>query len=298
MKPVLDWGVEVILWLQQFSPGLDAPFRALTFLGEETFLMPLVFLLYWSVDRRTGARLALAFLLSAHVNSVAKTLAGQPRPFDYDLRVRQFAPATGGGLPSGHTQNAVVVWGYLASRLRRPWAWGTAGLLAVLVPLSRLYLGVHFPTDLVGGYLLGGVLLALFLWGEPAAEAWLARRGVAWQLAAAMAPLLLLALPTQGGETYGSAAAAALVGGGVGVVLERRWVGFDSSGDWPRRALRLVLGLALVGLLRWGLPRAFAGLQPEPLFRAIPFLILGFVGAFLVPWAFVKLQLAGRQPPG
>jgi len=69
---------------------------------------------------------------------------------------------SGGGLPSGHTQGAVVVWGYLVSQFRRRTLWILAGFLMIGIPLSRLYLGVHFPTDLLGGYILGALCLTIY----------------------------------------------------------------------------------------------------------------------------------------
>jgi hypothetical protein len=68
-----------------------------------------------------------------------------------------------------------VVWGYLASSFRRPWLWVAAGLLLIFIPLSRIYLGVHFPTDLLGGYVLGAILPALPP-RQPLVEGWLKMR--------------------------------------------------------------------------------------------------------------------------
>ena len=178
MKPVLGWGIEVVLWFQQFSPALDLPFKSLTFLGNLEFFLICMPLIYWCLDRRLGARLLILFLISAYINSVAKVIADQPRPFQYDSRVKALVPASGGGLPSGHTQSAVVVWGYLALQVRRPMLWILAGFLMIAIPVSRLYLGVHFPTDLLGGYILGILLLVLYLQFVLKVEAWLIQKGL------------------------------------------------------------------------------------------------------------------------
>jgi len=84
------------------------------------------------------------FFFSAYVNSAAKVFASQPRPFQYDSRVKQIVSTGGGGFPSGHTQGTLVFWGYLALRFRHPFLWVIAGLLIILIPLSRLYLGGSF----------------------------------------------------------------------------------------------------------------------------------------------------------
>jgi len=65
MQPLLDWGIELILWLQQFRPALDLPFRALTFISDELSFLLFLPLVYWCLDRRTGERVTLLFLVSA-----------------------------------------------------------------------------------------------------------------------------------------------------------------------------------------------------------------------------------------
>jgi len=290
MEGILDWGVNIVLCLQQFSPALDLPFKVLTFMGEEEFFLLLLPILYWCLDRRTGARLTVLFLFSAYVNAVAKVLANQPRPFQYDSRVRSLWDATGGGLPSGHTQSAVVVWGYLASRFRRTWLWVIAGLLIVLIPVSRVYLGVHFPTDLLGGYLIGAALLFLYVWLEPEVETWLEEKGLVWQLGAALAlpALLILLFPTKDGVTSG----ATLMGMGAGFTLERKWIGFGSGGVWWKRVLRFLLGGAVLLGLWMGLRAVFSGAEPALIFRFIRYGLVGLWGGLGAPWAFARLRLA------
>lgn len=292
MQNILDWGIEVVLWFQRFSPELDLPFKALTHMGAKFFFMLLLPFIYWCVDRRTGARLTILFLLSAHLNAVAKWWAAQPRPFQYDTRVLKLIEARGGGLPSGHTQSAVVVWGYLASQFPRPWLLLMSLLLMLLIPLSRIYLGVHFPTDLLGGYLLGTALLVLYLRLAPGLESWFKKRGLTLQLAVAFTAPVLMILLFPKIESHGVTAAGTLLGMGVGFALERRWVRFHSGGAWWRRLLRFLLGEG-VFLALWLLLRsALYGFEPEIVLRFLRYGLLGLWGGLGAPWAFVKLRLA------
>ena len=291
MEGLLEWGIGIIQWWQRFSPALDLPFRAFTFMGEEEFFLILIPLVYWCLDRRTGARLTVLFLVSSYLNAVAKMIGGQPRPADFAPdRVVALWDAGGYGLPSGHTQGAVVIWGYLASQFRRTWLWVVAALLMVLIPLSRVYLGVHFPTDLLGGYVLGALLLLLYLWLEPGVEQRLASMRLGWQLVlASVGPLLLaLVFPTEDGITT----SATLMGMGVGFILERRWVGFSSGGQWWRCVLRFLLGAVGLLALWMGLRIAFSGLEPALLLRFVRYGLVGLWGALGAPWVFVKLRLA------
>lgn len=295
MESVLDWGVRVILWFQQASPTLDTPFKMLTSMGNQAFYMVFFPLLYWCIDRRIGARLIILFLFSSCLNAVAKELAAQPRPFEYDPLVQRLWQAGGGGFPSGHTQSAVVIWGYMASQFRRPWLWGLAGLLILLIPLSRVYLGVHFPTDLLGGYLLGAALLALYLRFEPRIEAWLVERGISLQLATALAlPSLILLLSPKLGA-YQVRTAATLMGMGVGFIFEGRWVRFDSGGVWWKRALRLLSGMAVMLVFYKGLDLFASGAGHEQAFRFVRYLLLGLGGALAAPWLFVSAGLADTR---
>ena len=290
MELIMDWGVNVVLWFQQFSPALDLPFAVFTFLGDEEFFLLLLPFVYWCLDRRTGARLTVLFLMSMLVNYVAKAIGAQPRPFQYDPRVLMIRDASGYGLPSGHTQSAVVVWGYLGSQFRKKWLWVVVALLVVLIPLSRVYLGVHFPHDLLGGYVLGAVSLALFLWLDPRVEGGMSQQGLAWQLGLmALVPALTIALsPSEDSVTQG----ATLMSMGIGFILERRWVRFEPSPTWWKRLVAFLLGIVVVGGLWGGLRVAFDGLEPALVFRFVRYGLTGLWGSLGAPWVFVRLRLA------
>ena len=292
---MLDWGVELVLWFQQFSPALDLPFKSLTFLGNLEFFLIFMPLIYWCLERRLGARLLILFLISAYINSVAKVIADQPRPFHYDSRVKALVHAGGGGLPSGHTQSAVVVWGYLASQARHPMLWILAGFLMIAIPISRLYLGVHFPTDLLGGYILGILLLVLYLRSDSIMEAGLIQKGLLWQIGLAVVLPILFICVNPKGSIYALNAGSVLLGFAPGIILERRWIRFCSGGRPLRRILRFIPGfIVLIGI--WmGLRMAFAGMEPAALFRIVRYTLVGLWGALGAPWLFVRLRLAETE---
>ena len=328
MPPLFDREIELILWLRSAIPGLVGLFEAFTFLGNEMFFLLLLPFVYWCVDRRTGARLTVLFLLSAFFNEAAKLMFDWPRPIDVAAdrlapifpqgieTAREAYHATSTGFPSGHTQHSVTVWGYLASRLfpkerptlevaglLRPVLLAGAALLIVMVPLSRVYLGVHYPHDLAGGYLFGAVLLALFLWLQPQVESRLATWTLTQQVAlAAGIPLaLLLVARNEGAVTAG----ATLLGMGVGFALERRWVGFEVAPGQAERggrrvALRYAVGIAVMFALYAGLKPLFGAFNPATetavlALRFVRYTLMGLWGSLGGPWLFVKAGLAGRR---
>ena len=310
LASLIPGGTAFILAVQRWSsPFLDQLFLTATYLGVEYFLVFLVAFLFWCVDRRLGLYLAYLVLLSAYVNSVFKNLLRLPRP-DGEV-VRVLRPEVSPGFPSGHAQGAITVWGYLALQVRRPIAWLMALTLIALISFSRIYLGVHFPHDVIGGLLIGGVILALYHKLAPAVAERLARLPLPGQIALALIiPLALwLAHPAEQQTRpegvvllYPAAAAARdmgfLVGISLGLLAERRSVRFQTQGSWEKRLLRLLPG-ALIVLLFWQGPKV---LIPSDLpavwdsgLRFVRYLLAGLAAAWWAPWAFVRLGLAARE---
>ena len=295
MESLLNWGIDVVIWFQQLSPAMDIPFKILTSLGDKEFFLLLMPLVYWCVDRQAGARLFMLLLISACLNEGVKLLADQPRPFNYDPRVLKLVHEESGGFPSGHTQSAVVIWGYIAWRFKKPLLWLLAGFLILAIPLSRIYLGAHFPTDLIGGYAIGVIVLFLFLRLDTTVASWFTKKGILYQLGATLGlPVLLILLIPSGNDDLLSAAGA-LVGVASGMVLERRWVRFSARGVWWQQAIRYVLGVVILFAVWFGLRVAFKALEPADLFRIIRYALVGLWGGLGAPWLFVQLKLAEKD---
>jgi membrane-associated phospholipid phosphatase len=295
MEGMWEWGLELIRAVQSVhGPALDAIFRAITFMGEEDFFLILLPLILWCVDFAFGARLAFFFLFSTFVNSGAKGLFAHPRPFDLDPAVK-LHDAGGYGFPSGHSQSAVVVWGIIASYVRKRWAWALAVLLMVLIGFSRIYLGVHFPTDVLGGWALGAVFLAGYILLVPRIEAWLKGTGLAVRLALVVAIPLALVLLYPSDESL--SALGVFMGAGGGIVLAGEWVPFSATGPLWQRAVRLLLGAAVVLGLRFGLKAVFPdeGEALYALMRFVRYALVGLWAGLGAPWLFVKLRLSSRK---
>lgn len=291
---ILRWGVDVVVWMQQASPSLDGLFKALTFFGSEEFYLLLLPFVYWCVDRVLGIRLIVLLLSSAAINTVAKIAAAQPRPFQYDARVKPITTETTYGFPSGHTQSTTSVWGFLGRRERRWWFWALAIVMVIGVGTSRIYLGVHFPTDVLGGLVIGLIVLWLFVKLWPPIEGWLRSLALPAQLAfTALVPLLLLIVSRDDEVVTG---VGTMVGIGVGIALERRVVRFSTSGTIADKALRLAVGLVVIVGIWAGLRSLFAGLEPAVLLRLLRYFLVGAWASLGAPWLFVRVGIAGHRP--
>lgn len=293
MDGVLEWGYDVILWMQQFSPELDGLFKAITTLGAEQSFLLILPLVYWCWNKRYGARLGVLLMASAYINWTLKSLFDQPRP-SAD-RVEVLAEETSPGFPSGHSQNSVMVFGYLAALAGQPWAWLVAGLIAIAVGLSRIYLGVHFPSDVLGGWFVGIVVLALYIWAEPEVEYRL--RPWPWRHKMALAVILPLALFLIHPTDESAQLMGVLLGLTTGCLIELRWVGFSARGPLWQRALRFGLGAVILVIIWLGF-RVILPNEPEMLarlYRLLRYLVVGLWASLGAPWLFVSVGLAPRE---
>lgn len=304
LESLVPWGTEAIVQVQAIikNEGLIAAFKFLTFLGYEEFYLILLPFVYWCIHRECGVSLGYLSMSSAWLNSAIKYLFAIPRPSDPRIRIP--LPETSPSFPSGHAQGAVVNWGYLAHRLRNRVFWAVAVLLIIGIGFSRVVLGVHFPQDVLGGWLIGLILLVTFAWAQPYVCRWLAvRRPIVQLVLAIVPPILLIALhPTDPEGFYPAEGAITPAGAlfdlGIGVMMERTRVRFQVDGAWRRRGLRFLLGILIVAALYLGpkllIPEEMAyGL--EAAVRFLRYALLGWTVAFLCPWLFVRLRLAERE---
>lgn len=293
MDALIEWGYSVIqLWQSFRHPLGDLLFKGLSFLGEEEAYLLLVPLFYWLLDKRLATQFSILFLLSVYFNYLFKELAAQPRPSPE--RVVVLDDLSSGGLPSGHAQNAMVSWGFLAhENTHRAFRVAMVALI-VGIGLSRIYLGVHFPHDVLAGWLLGALLLTLSFFLTPRLGAWMTVQPLAVQMAAGAGVTLLLMLLYHTPDVLG--ALATLLGLALGVPLERSRVAFRVPWQHARQAVgRAVIGL-VIALLIW------RGLRPLllPLAEAGTILRYSLLGLWVsagAPWLFVRSGLAEREVP-
>ena len=233
-------------------------FRLITFLGNEEFYLFLLPLIYWCVDRQGGVRLGYLSLSSAWLNDAIKYLFALPRPSD--ARIQVLVKESSPSFPSGHAQGAAVNWGYLAHRFPKKLFAAIALSLILAISFSRIVVGVHYPQDVIGGWLVGLIVLATCAWIEPGASRWLQAQKPALQLALALGiPLLLILLhPADTHGLYPAKGAVtpmgAMAGFGVAILMERWWLRFQVDGVWWKRGLRFLAGLIIAVALylkRW-----------------------------------------------
>ena len=294
------WESELIVWLQDSLGRAGAAAASfLSLFGEELTLVAVLGFLYWCLDKRLGIRVGMSLLAASAWNPMLKNIVLRPRPYMADPRIRCLkavdadadlmdVAAQGYSFPSGHSASAAATYPAAATGLKKRWILWCACGLVFLVGVSRFVLGVHYPTDVLAGWVLG--ILALVITGF--LEKHIASRPLLYLI------LLLTIVP---GFFYCRtndffSAAGMMAGLALGDLFERKFVNFENTRRPLPIVLRLAGGIALFFALNTLLKLPFSedflesGTGAAFAVRAVRYLIVSFGLIGLYPMAFGLLS--------
>ena len=157
--------MDILLYFQSIrSDILTNIFTGFTICTEQVAVVLIAAIMYWCVDKKCGQRLLFAVTGSITINSALKNFFKSPRPIDSEnLQSLRTETATGYSFPSGHTQTATTVWTAIIDYFRKWWI-ALLGIIMILgAGISRLYLGVHWPQDVLAGWIIGILVSIVFV---------------------------------------------------------------------------------------------------------------------------------------
>ena len=160
--------MQFLYWLESIrNPVLDTLMLILTEFGNELLFIVAGMLMFWCIDKKQGYFILLTGFFGVYVNQFLKITCRIPRPWVLDpgFTIVEAAreAATGYSFPSGHTQTAVGCYGALAACRRERWVKVLGVVMCLLIPFTRMYLGVHTPWD-VGVSVVVALILICILW--------------------------------------------------------------------------------------------------------------------------------------
>ncbi len=262
--------MNILYWLEGLrTPVLDSFFSLVTKLGDETMFIVTAIVIFWCISKKFGYYIMAAGVCGTVVNQTLKITCRVPRPWvkDPSFTIVESAreAATGYSFPSGHTQNGVVVWGGIARVAKKTWLRVVGIVLAVLIGLSRMYLGVHTPAD-VSVAAVCGLALVLGLYpvfnksdDNPRYITWTFGAIAALALAAALY-VELRPWPADIDQTNLASAIkncytmlGCALGALIAAPIERKYVRFETKAPRWAQILKVAIGFGLMMGLKAGL---------------------------------------------
>lgn len=270
-----------------------AIFRAISYMGEDIVLILLLAALVFVYDVKFGRNVGFSLLGSVYVNGILKDIFQDPRPW---TNIWDGEPvAEGFGFPSGHSQNAVAVWGLMSyesyKKNNKILQWLFI-IFIYLIGISRIVIGVHDLQDVWGGFFFGTLFLVLFIYFEPLLSEkakslnFLTKVILSIIIPIAMLTIALIIFPTTKID-YGLCSGA-LMGISLGYLIENEKIHYDPKTlNNKQKLINLVIGLVLTIVFYFAL-----SIYSSDFFvwRFTKYFILSFLVITLVPWIFTKIK--------
>lgn len=296
--------MEILYLLEKIRvPVLNEFMLLITRFGEETAFLVAALIVFWCVDKHKGYFILAVGFIGTMANQFLKLACRVPRPWvlDENFTILEQAreAATGYSFPSGHSQTAVGTFGALAYTTKDRWLRGICIAIAVLVPISRMYIGVHTPADVLVGAGMALVLVGVLKKPVLKNELKTMKLLIAAMLLMAVGLLMYVEywkFPAdmdghnlESGIKNAYTMMGCIIGTAIVYLGERKYVNFDTKAVWWAQILKVALGLGVVLAVKEGLRAPLEALfGPGGIYtaRAARYFLIVVAGGLLWPMTF------------
>lgn len=295
--------MELLYTLEKLRhPVLDKIMLLITCFGEETAFLVAAMVVFWCVDKKKGYYVMAVGFLGTLMNQILKLTFRVARPWvldpDFTIVEQAREAAAGFSFPSGHSTSAVGTFGAIGYASWNPGVKWICYGICILVPLSRMYLGVHTPADVLVGAVLPVLLIPTLSpvvrhhsdRGTKVIFSMILGLSVCLVLFARFFPFSIEADQLQN-LTSGSKNGYTMLGASLGLLvvypMEKKYVNFETKAVWWAQILKVILGFALVLAVKEGLRAPLDALFAGHLIaRAVRYCLIVLTAGLLWPMTF------------
>ncbi len=302
--------MEFLHWLEGIRVPIINEFMLLiTQLGDESAFLVIALIMFWCVDKRRGYYLMSVGFAGTILNQFMKLWFRVPRPWDLDEHFTVVGNAKDGAggysFPSGHTQSSVGTFGSIAYTTKNKLLRIGCIILAILVPFSRMYIGVHTPRDVIAAAAIAVLLIVLLhpiVMGRDGKNIPFVLAGMALLSVGYLLFVELYSFPENiilSNLVSGTENAYTLLGAVLGVIVvyfvDTKWLKFRTNGVWWIQILKIAGGLVLVLAVRGGTKEILNSLVGEYAGRAVRYFLTVIAAGIVWPLTFSWFELLGYR---
>lgn len=302
--------MELLYFLEKIRvPGLNEFMLGITHLGAETAFLVTALIVFWCVNKRQGYYILSVGFVGTIMNQFLKLWFRIPRPFELDPDFKclpaAFEGASGFSFPSGHTQSSVGTFGGIAHSTKNRWVKGVAIGIAVIVPFSRMYVGVHTPQDVLVAAIMALVLIFAFkpiVYGKDGKYMPVLLAAMSALAIAYLCFVELYEFPKdvnferlESGIESAYTLLGALMGMLVVYFADEKWLRFPTKAVWWAQILKVLLGLVVVLAVKEGLRAPLNFLFAEKIGRLVRYFLVVVTAGIVWPLTFKLFGKLGRK---
>ena len=259
---------------------LTALFKLVSIIANETLYLIVISISYRCVSKRKAFHMIVMLCFSGYIGIVIKEFMKIPRPYTYDgIQSLYEKSAASYSFPSTHVQLATTFWGSFMILCKKRIIWMIGIVFIILVSISRLYLRVHWLSDIIGAVLFSVIVVYLY---TKVTMGLSDRKFILLQRIILAVSLIMYVMTSQVDNLK---LLGVLTGSTIGIMLENHFINMNESNDFKMQVVKTVLGLSILLVVQLLLKKVI------PDMYYLRYVLTGFTITFLCPFIFNMLRI-------
>ncbi|MDA2311221.1 MULTISPECIES: phosphatase PAP2 family protein [unclassified Bacillus cereus group] len=259
---------------------LTAFLKLVSIIANETLYLIVISISYWCVSKRKAFHMIVMLCFSGYIGIMVKEFMKIPRPYTYDgIEALYEKSAAGYSFPSTHVQLSTTFWGSFMILFKKRIVWIIGIIFIILVAISRLYLRVHWLSDIIGAVLFS--VIVVYLYTKVTMEL-SDKKFILLQRIILAVSIIMYVMTSQVDNLK---LLGVLTGSTIGIMLENHFINMNESNDFKMQVVKTVLGLSIMLIMQFILKKVI------PDMYYLRYAVTGITITFLCPFIFHMLRL-------
>lgn len=259
---------------------LTAFLKLVSIIANETLYLIVISISYWCISKRKAFHMIVMLCFSGYIGIMVKEFMKIPRPYTYDgIEALYEKSAAGYSFPSTHVQLSTTFWGSFMILCKKRIVWIIGIIFIILVAISRLYLRVHWLSDIIGAVLFS--VIVVYLYTKVTMEL-SDKKFILLQRIILAVSLIMYVMTSQVDNLK---LLGVLTGSTIGIMLENHFINMNESNDFKMQVVKTVLGLSIMLIMQFILKKVI------PDMYYLRYAVTGITITFLCPFIFHMLRL-------